>query len=347
MKILALDMGNRKSVACGYEAETGEHRFQAIRTRPAEVRERVVAEAPGRVVIEIGPLAGWMSDLCRELGVELQVADTSQEAWRWKTVKRKTDRDDALKLARLSAMNQIHAVHVPEARVRGWRETIRYRHGLVERRTAIKNSIRGILSRQAIEWPAGAAGWSKKMRGQLLGLASVEDGLAWRLMMREELAQLEQVEGSIQRVEDLLDQIAAMHPGVALLRTIDGVGPRLAEIVVALIDDPRRFRNRKQVGCYGGLTPRKMQSGAMDRTGRISKHGDELLRSLLVEVAWISRQYNPWLREIYERVMRGSPSRKKIAIVAVARRLLIVCWAMLRDGTQWRQAKGAKLHLVA
>ena len=82
MKILALDMGNRKSVACGYEAETGEHRFQAIRTRPAEVRDLVVAEAPVRVVIEIGPLAGWMSDLCRELGVELQVADTSQEAWR-------------------------------------------------------------------------------------------------------------------------------------------------------------------------------------------------------------------------------------------------------------------------
>jgi transposase len=347
MKILAIDMGNRKSVGCVYESGTGEHRFQTIRTRPEEVRDLVIAEAPGRVVIEIGPLAGWMSDVCRELGVELEVADTSQEAWRWKKVKRKTDRDDALKLARLSAMNQIHAVHVPEARVRGWRETIRYRHALVGRRTAIKNSIRGILNRRAIEWPAGAAGWSKKMRRLLRSLASVEDGLTWRTMLLEELDQLEQVEGSIERIEDVLDQIAAMNPGVALLQTIDGVGPRLAEIVVALIDDPRRFRNRKQVGCYAGLTPRKIQSGAMDRTGRISRQGDDLLRSLLVEVAWISRQYNPWLKEVHERVMRGSSSRKKIAIVAVARRLLIVCWAMLRDGTQWRQAKGARLHLVA
>src|SRR5262245_16992319 len=110
MKILAMDMGSRKSVTCNYQAETGVHRFQAIRTCPAEVRELIVAERPDRVVIEIGPLAGWVSDLCRELGVELQVADTSQEAWRWKKVKRKTDRDDALKLARLSAINQIHSV---------------------------------------------------------------------------------------------------------------------------------------------------------------------------------------------------------------------------------------------
>jgi transposase len=75
----------------------------------------------------------------------------------------------------------------------------------------------------------------------------------------------------------------------------------------------------------------------MNRLGRITKRGSKLLRSLLVEVSWLSLRHNPWLRSLYERMHRGSKTRKKIAIVAVARHLAIYCWAMMRDGTAWRQ----------
>jgi transposase len=157
-------------------------------------------------------------------------------------VKRKTDRLDALKLAQMSAMNQLPLVHLPEPRIREWRALIEYRQSLVGRRTRVKNRIRAILDRMGVP----------------------------------------------------------------------------------------------QVGSYIGLTPRQYQSGTMDRQGRISGHGHKHLRSLLVEVSWLGLQYNPWMRELYERVQRGSPARKKIAIVAVARRLLIRCWAMLRDETRWQ-----------
>jgi transposase len=106
---------------------------------------------------------------------------------------------------------------------------------------------------------------------------------------------------------------------------------------VAIIDNPHRFKTGRQVGSYVGLTPRRYQSGQSDRQGRISRMGNGLLRSLLVEVAWIGLRYNAWMREVYESVRRGSKARKKTAIVAVARRLLVVCWAMLRDGTTWRE----------
>ena len=69
------------------------------------------------------------------------------------------------------------------------------------------------------------------------------------------------------------------------------------------------------------------------------------MRSLLVEVSWIGRQYNPWMKAVYERALRGTTSRRKIAIVALARRLLVVCWAMLRDGTKWKAPM--TLHLAA
>src|SRR5712691_9493534 len=116
-----------------------------------------------------------------------------------------------------------------------------------------------------------------------------------------------------------------------------GVGPRLAEAMVALIDDPHRFKRARDVGAYLGLVPRQYQSGEMNRLCRITKRGSKLLRSLLVEVSWVSLRHNPWLRSLYERMNRGSKTRKKIAIVAVARHLAIYCWAMLRDGTTWRQ----------
>lgn len=347
MKIVAMDLGQSKSVACVYDSATAEHRFVTVASTPAAVHDLVVAEEPERVVIEIGPLAGWVCDLCRVLGVRVQVADPSQEAWRWKHQKRKTDRDDALKLARLSAMNQIHEVHVPAPEVRAWRELIAYRHALIGRRTAIKNSIRALLTRRALPWPAGAAGWSKARRAELAAMAAVEDAALWRVTLREDLAQLSCVERSIAEVEQELDAVAARDQRVALLQTIPGVGPRLAETVVAVIDDPHRFKNRKQVGCYAGLTPRKIQSGSMDRQGRISGRGHAHLRGLLVEVSWLGRRYNPWMKSVYERALRGSPSRKKIAIVTLARRLLVVCWAMLRDGTPWRGVQTMKLALAA
>lgn len=131
------------------------------------------------------------------------------------------------------------------------------------------------------------------------------------------------------------------------MQTIPGVGPRLAEALVAVIDDPGRFRNGKQVACYVGLTPRQYQSGSQDRQGGISGAGNHWLRSLLVEVSWLGRHSNPWMREVYERVCGGKASRKKIAIVAVARRLLIRCWAMLRDHESWSPPGGEDAALAS
>ena len=105
----------------------------------------------------------------------------------------------------------------------------------------------------------------------------------------------------------------------------------------AITDDPHRFGNGRQVGCYAGLTPRRWQSGESDRQGHISHAGNGLLRQMLVEIAWLGVRHKTWMAQVYEQVRRGSDKRKKIAIVAVARRLLVKLWAMLRDGTQWKE----------
>jgi transposase len=262
-------------------------------------------------------------------------------------VKKKTDRVDALKLAQLSAVNQVPLVQLPSKEVREWRSLIHYRQGLVARRTAIKNTIRAILNRQAIGMPSGRSGWTNAFRKTLDRLAGVEKEPAafwstlepmqwWRGQLAEELSQLDQVSCALASVEQRLNAYAEKKPAVQKLRSAPGVGPRLSEAVAAVLGDPRRFKNGRQVAAYAGLVPRVFQSGSVDRKGRITGAGNRYLRGMLVEVSWLGLRTNPWMKQVFDRVCRGCPSRRKIAIVAVARRLLIWCWAMLRDDRDWQ-----------
>ncbi len=341
MLILAIDLGKFKSVACVYDTNKLTHRFQTLPTRPQTMHDLIVEVQPQRLVIEVGPAAGWIRDMAEALEVPIEVANANHEAWRWKNVKRKTDRDDALKLAQLSAMGQLPQVRLSSCRVRQWRSLMTYRHTLVGRRTAIKNSIRAILDRQGMMHASGKSGWTKQAIAVLSELASplldVPADQLWRGQLHVELSALQQIESLIKPVEQKLEALASSDARVAQLQTIPGVGPRLSELVVAVIDDPHRFANGKQVGAYVGLVPRQIESGTMSRQGRITGRGNKLLRGLLVEVAWLMRRYNGYLRDVFDRVCRGIKTRRKIAVVATARRLLVICWAMLRDGTNWRE----------
>jgi transposase len=342
MVILAIDLGKSKSVACEYEAGTDKHEYEKLETTPEALRALLGKVSPDRVVIEVCPQAGWVADVVRELGIELQVANPNHEGWRWRNVKRKTDRVDALKLARLSAVNQLPLVYMPAKDARQWRSLILYRQSLIKRRTGAKNRIRSILDQQGLRILAsGKKGWTEKGMEALRALARPLDETNgaefWRGELWEELRELDALDEAIRRVEKKLDGVGQQDRRVQLLDTIPGVGPRLAEMVVAVIDEPSRFARGKQVGSYVGLTPRQYQSGNTDRQGRISGQGHRELRAMLIEVSWLGLRHNPWMREVYERVRRGSQTRKKVAIVAVARRLLVRCWAMLRDATPWRR----------
>ncbi|MBI1348019.1 IS110 family transposase [bacterium] len=341
MRILAIDLGKEKSVACDYLREDGTYEFVTVPTSPDRFRELLSSHPPDRIVIEICPIAGWVCDLVRRAGIEIHVAKTTEQAWRWKNVKRKTDRDDALKLAQLSSLNQIKLVHVPELPIRQWRSLITYRHGVVARRTQVKNRIKAILMEQAESPSYGTHyAWTKTHQDILRKLArpigDCHPEELWRGELSLELDQLTSFDQQIDKLDQRLEVLGNANPQVRLLRTIPGVGPRLAETIVAVIDGAGRFTKGKQVACYAGLTPRQFQSGQSDRLGNISHAGSGLLRGLLVEVSWMGLRYNSWLRELFERVCRGSKARRKLAIVAVARHLLICCWAMLRDGKTWQ-----------
>jgi transposase len=341
MKILALDLGNFKSVACAYETANPKAEYEAFVSSKAALRELLLKRQAERVVIEICPLAGWVSDLVQELGIEIQVAGTNEQRSRWRNVKRKSDRRDALKLAQRSALGDLKLVHVPKREVRQWRSMITYRQQLVRRRTKIKNHLRALLLRENLSWARGKSGWTQEALAKLAQLArplsEVGGDELWRGELQIELQALKDIQALIVQVEKKLNQMGKANERVQLLQSAAGVGPRLAEALVAQFDDPGRLKNSKEVGPYLGLVPKQWQSGETERLGHITRQGSRMVRALLVEASWAGLRYNPWIRDVYQRVKRGRKERRKIAIVAVARHLAVRCWAMLRDGTRWRE----------
>jgi transposase len=294
---------------------------------------------PDRVVIEVCSISGWVCDLMGAMGIEVQVANTSDDAWRWRKVKQKDDRRDALKAARLSAVNQLREVYIPPRAVRQWRALITYRQQLVRRRTRIKNHIRDLLLREGQILARGSKCWNQVGTELLISLArplsEVGTEELWRGELHEELQQLELLQTRLATVEEKLNALGRADARVQLLRTTPGVGARLAEAIVALLDEPQRFRKASQVSSYIGMVPKAFDSGESERRGHITRQGSRLVRSLLVEVAWAGLRHNAWMRQTYQRLNGGKKARRKIAIVAVGRKLLVRCWAMLRDNRAW------------
>jgi transposase len=338
-RIFAIDLGKYKSVACIVGAND-EPRFTSFRTSHEEIRRLLAQLRPSVVLIEACLLSGWVQDLCVEQGFPCLVANTTSEAWKFKHLKRKTDKDDALRLAEVYRLGKFPRVVVPVKAVREKRGLIETRQKLVGRRVALQNRIRAVLVSQGLPAPCGAKAWTEI---GLAGIAAYSKPLTecppeelWRGRLHLALTELVYAKELLDLAEKKLDELAKSDAGMKILDTIPGVGPRTAEAVVAFLPEPKRFRTTKQVSAYGGFVPRQYQSADTDHRGRITKRGPKTLRKLLVECAWVMLRYNRWAQAIYQRLTHGGKTRKKQAIVALARKLLVRCWAMLRDGTVWR-----------
>lgn len=347
MKILAIDMGWFNSVSCFFDTGLRKASYRRMKTSSEVFRTLILEKAPDCVVIEAGPMAGWVRDLCDGMKMKLVVLNANDERWCWRNVKKKTDRKDALKLAKIVAYGEdVVEVHVPESAIRQWRQLLVYRERLMSGMVSIKNRLRAILLQTERYLPAGAKAWEGKEYEQLQALGRElkdcpEDEL-WRGLVDLEIKRMAELQKHLDEVDRRLDEIARKKEPVRRLMEVPGVGIRTAAVVVSLIDHAERFGRGREVACYAGLTPRKFQSGKMDRDGHISRAGNGLLRKYLVQAAWSGKRCDRRMEDLYQRVRRKSSKRNKQAIVAVAKHLLVWTWAMLRDKTHWRGSVAAQ-----
>ena len=347
--ILSMDLGKFNTVCCLYDTRTGKHRFETIETRRSHVNSMLSDScgpfgeiAPDLIVMEACGPSGWIHHVCRSKGLETIVCSTNDEAWSWKNTKRKTDRDDALKLAKMASMKMLTPVHMPSPRGQQKRLIVKYRKMVDARITQVKNSIRSIFVGVGIDIDSGNKAWftgRTHIDSFRTPIDQCEPDELWKGQLDLELSHLDQLAEKMKQIENRLDEDAKNDEHIQRLMTIPGVGRRTAEALVATIDDPHRFGSARQLSSYLGLTPKLYQSGETERVGRISKRGPRMLRGLLMECAWVSLRYNAWSKATFERIHGGSKTRRKKAGVALSRKLAVIAWAMMRDESTWDPEK--------
>lgn len=294
-----------------------------------------LARIPGRwqVCFEASCGYGWLYERLKAMAEKVTVAHPGQLRLIFRS-KRKNDRVDAEKLAKLLYLDEVPTVYVPSVGVRSWRAMIEHRQKLLQERVRTKNGLRALLRTHGIVAVRGL--WTKKgcawLRAQALPTRMDH------LQRDIGLERLESLRTMIRRVEAALAEVAGGHAGVRLMREIPGVGIRTAEAVMAYIDDPHRFHSVKAVGSYFGLVPCQDQSAGKNRLGHITRQGPATVRKLLTEASWQAIRRSDEIRAYFERIRQGNPERKKIALVATAHYLLRVMLAMLKTGELWRAA---------
>jgi transposase len=274
---------------------------------------------------------GYLHDRLSRIAAHVAVAHPGQMRLIFRS-KKKNDRIDAGKIAKLLYLEEVPQVHVPGVDVRQWRRLIEFRQKLLQRRVMVKNQLRALLRGQAITAPRGL--WSGKGTRWLAELQLDDESALERDLSQDELGELQ---AKIDRVDKELKKIADKHPAVTVLMSIPGVGIRTAEAFVAYVDDPRRFARTIQFGTYFGLIPCQDSSAAVNRLGHITREGPPTVRKLLCEAAWQAIRRSPTIGAWFERISGQRGDGRKIALVAVARKLAVIMGSMMRSGELWEE----------
>jgi transposase len=243
-----------------------------------------------RIGLEAGPLSQWLFSALAQVGLPVICVETRHMRAVLKAQINKTDRNDARGMAQMMRAGLYRPVHVKTLRSQKLRMLLTHRKLLQSKAIAIENDLRGTLRNFGLKvGMVGKVKFEARIKELIESLPDlavlVEPLLVVRRVLREQLGILHHRLLAIVRDDDVCRR----------LMTIPGIGPVVALTYRATVDVPARFRNSKAVGAVFGLTPSKYQSGEIDRTGGISRCGDEMMRVMLYEAAQVMlTRTNKW-----------------------------------------------------
>ena len=289
-----------------------------------------------RVGMEASGHARWFERLLAELKIELWIGDAA-EIHRKRERKQKTDRQDAQHILKLLLKDDFPKIWVPSGENRDLRQLLWHRHRMVQARTRLMNQLQAVALNEGLRCQKRL--WREAGRKQLEAFRLAP----WASRRRHDLLELlDRLNPTIAELTQAIEREVEKCPEARRLQTHPGVGPLTALAFVLIIGKADRFQCGKQIASYLGLVPLEDSSGNRRRLGHITKQGNSLLRFLLVEAAQVTVRSDPeWRSKYFHLAMRRG---RKIAKVAMARRLAVRMYWMWRKGWNYEQMKKIGSH---
>ena len=337
MIIIGVDFHPEFQQIASMDTATGEFQEKRL-AHPAEAEKfyRSLLGQKVRMGMEASGHARWFERLVAELQFELRIGDAAEI--RSKRVrKQKTDRQDAQLILRLLLEDRFPHIWVPSWENRDLRQLLWHRHRMVQARTRIMNQLQAVALNEGLRCKKKL--WRERGRQQLESFRLAP----WATRRRRDLLELvDRLTPTIAELSHAIEQEVEKCPAAQRLRTHPGVGSLTALAFVLIIGEVNRFRCGKQVASYLGLVPLEESSGNRRRLGHITKQGSSMMRFLLVEAAQVTvRSLPEWRSKYLHLVLRRG---RKIAKVAMARRLAVHLFWMMRKEWNYQQLKKFGSH---
>ena len=283
--------------------------------------------APVLIGMEATGNSQWFVELVEDVGHQIWIGDAAQIRASY-VRKQKTDKRDAAHILKLVVQGRFPRLWMPDREQRDLRQLVLHRHKLVEIRSRVKNELQHLSMNTGMQKKRTL--WSQAGQKMLRQLPLKP----WAACRREDLLGLLSTLNQQIGVLDAAVQTAAEeNPQAKLLMTQPGVGPNTALAYVLTIGEVSRFPRGKQVASYLGLIPREHSSGGRQKLGVITKQGNRMLRSLLVEAAQTAVRLDPGMKKEYLHRCHQKP--KGVAKVAAARKLAVRLYWMLRTNLSY------------
>jgi transposase len=334
---VGLDVSQKTTAICVVD-HTGMRLWRGQSASNPEQIERIVRRHAGAEVqigIETGPMTPWLVHELRRLGLNVVCLDARHARAALKMQLNKTDENDAEGLAQIMRTGWYRSVHVKSYQAHRARALLGARAQLVGMTTRLSNNIRGVLKTFGL-LPGGMRGLSFSARVEAM-LADRPDVMP---IVSPMLVAWRQLRKQIAIFDKAVHALVKSNPECRLLMSVPGIGVLSVLAYVSTIEDPERFRRSRSVGAHLGLTPRRYQSGEIDRSGRISRCGDALTRTLLYEAAVVilcrvkrSSSLKDWAMAIAK---RSGASKARLAL---ARKLSVILHSIWRSGVPFRWAE--------
>jgi transposase len=324
MRIIGCDLHARQQTLAMLDTVTGEVVNITLRHEGNDVREFYSKlPRPVRVGVEATGSMHWFLNLAGELGIECQVGHPAQIRAA-EPRKQKHDRRDADLILKLMVENRFPAIWMPSPELRDLRALLWHRHQWVRMRTRIQNALQAIALANGLR--RGTSLWSRGGQNAIASLPLAPHTAYRRSALQ---AMYVKIEAEIEELNHRVEEQAGHRSGARLLMTHPGVGPVTALATEVFLGDPQRFADGKALASYVGIIPREYSSGERQRLGGLTKQGSPLLRFLWGEAGAHAARRDPELQRFYRRKLVQKGLGK--ASVAVARKLGIRLWIMLRD----------------